>query len=55
MKVTEIIKSTLHRAPDIGDLLTAEGVDYTIVYKAIKSFMVTSFHISISATKKQTL
>ena len=54
-KVTEIVKSTLHRAPDIGDLLTAEGVDYPTAYKAIESFTVTSFRISVSATKKQTL
>jgi len=54
-KVAQIVKSTLHRAPDIGDLLTAEGVDYADAYKAIESFAVTSFRVSISATKKQTL
>jgi len=54
-KVTEIVKSTLHRAPDVGDLLAAEGVDYATAYRAIESFAVASFRVAVSATKKQTL
>jgi len=54
-KVTEIVKSTLHRAPDVGDLLAAEGVDYVTAYRAIESFAVASFRVAVSATKKQML